>query len=253
MKIKRILISQPQPQTEKSPYYDIIDKYNVKIDFRPFIKVEPILAKEFRTQRINILDHSAIIFNARHGIDHFFRLCEEMRVTVPETMKYFCVSETVALYLQKYIQYRKRKIFFTQTGKFSDLPVLLNKHADENFLYVTSDVRNEETMSILENSKITFAQAIMYKTVSNQISPEELKAYDMLIFFSPAGIKSLFENDPNFVQGEIQIGCLGTNTAFAVKEAGLRLDLEAPAPGFPSMTMALENHLKEDKKANGKK
>ena len=176
-----------------------------------------------------------------------------MRVTVPETMKYFCVSETVALYLQKYIQYRKRKIFFAQTSKFSDLQVLLNKHQDEKYLYVTSNVRNEETMSILENSKISFEQAIMYKTVSNHISEAELKEYDMLIFFSPAGIKSLFENAPNFNQGETQIGCFGTNTAFAIREAGLRLDLEAPSPGFPSMAMALENHIKEDKKSNGKK
>ncbi len=253
MNIKRILVSQPEPATEKSPYFDIIDKYNVKIDFRPFIKVEPILAKEFRTQKINILDYTAIIFNARHGIDHFFRLCEEMRITVPENMKYFCVSETVALYLQKYIQYRKRKIFFTSSGKFIDLPIILNKHAEEKFLYVTSDIRNEETMSILEKSKVSFKQTIMYKTVSNEISATELQEYDMLIFFSPAGIKSLFENAPDFVQNDIQIGCLGTNTAFAVKESGLRLDLEAPAPGFPSMTAALENHLKENRKLNGKK
>lgn len=253
MKIKKILVSQPKPKTDKSPYYDIVDKYNVKIDFRPFIKVEPIHAKEFRNQRINILEHTAIIFNARHGIDHFFRLCEEMRITVPETMKYFCVSETVALYLQKYIQYRKRKIFFTQTGKFADLPALLNKHADEKYLYVTSNVRNGETMSILESSKITFDQAIMYKTVSNKIPAEELREYDMMIFFSPVGIKSLFENDPDFVQGEIQIGCLGTNTAFAIREAGLRLDLEAPTPEFPSMAMALDDHLKKDRKSNGKK
>ncbi|NLI72021.1 MAG: uroporphyrinogen-III synthase [Bacteroidales bacterium] len=253
MKIKKILVSQPKPKTNKSPYYDIADKYNVKIDFHPFIKVEPIYAKEFRRQRINILAHTAIIFNARHGIDHFFRLCEEMRITVPETMKYFCVSETVALYLQKYIQYRKRKIFFTQTGKFADLPALLNKHTDEKYLYVTSNVRNEETMSILESSKITFDQAIMYKTVSNKIPAEELRDYDMMIFFSPVGIKSLFENDPNFVQGETQIGCLGTNTAFAIREAGLRLDLEAPTPEFPSMAMALEDHLKKDRKSNGKK
>ena len=154
MKIKKILISQPRPTTEKSPYFDIIDKYNVKIDFRPFIKVEAVGAKEFRTQRISILDHTAVIFNARHGIDHFFRLCEELRVTVPETMKYFCVSETVALYLQKYIQYRKRKIFFSPTGKFNDLSTLLNKHAGEKYLYITSDVRNDETMSCLENCKI---------------------------------------------------------------------------------------------------
>lgn len=253
MKIKKILVSQPQPTSEKSPYYDIAEKFNVKIDFRPFIKVEPLTAKEFRTQRICILDHTAIIFNARHGIDHFFRLCEELRVTVPETMKYFCVSETVALYLQKYIQYRKRKIFFTQTGKFADMPALLKKHTSEKFLYVTSNVRNEETLKTLEDANIDFEQAIMYQTVSNVMSAEELQEYDMLIFFSPAGIKSLFENAPNFEQGDIHIGCLGTNTAYAIKQAGLRLDLEAPTKEFPSMTMALENHLKEDRKLNGKK
>ena len=252
MKIKKILVSQPQPTTEKSPYYDIIDKYSVKIDFRPFIKVEPISAKEFRSQRINITDHTAIIFNARHGIDHFFHLCEELRVTVPETMKYFCVSETVALYLQKYIQYRKRKIFFSQTGKFSDLAVLLNKHAEEKFLYITSDIRNEETMSILENAKINFDQAIMYRTVSNHISEDELKDYDMLVFFSPAGIKSLLESVPNMEQGDRFIASFGSTTAQAVHDAGLRLDLEAPSPGVPSMTMALDNFLKEIKK-NGKK
>lgn len=252
MKIKKILVSQPQPTTEKSPYYDIIDKYSVKIDFRPFIKVEPISAKEFRSQRINITDHTAIIFNARHGIDHFFHLCEELRVTVPETMKYFCVSETVALYLQKYIQYRKRKIFFSQTGKFSDLAVLLNKHAEEKYLYITSDIRNEETMSILENAKINFDQAIMYRTVSNHISEDELKDYDMLVFFSPAGIKSLLESVPNMEQGDRFIASFGSTTAQAVHDAGLRLDLEAPSPGVPSMTMALDNFLKEIKK-NGRK
>ena len=252
MKIKKILVSQPQPTTEKSPYYDIIDKYSVKIDFRPFIKVEPISAKEFRSQRINITDHTAIIFNARHGIDHFFHLCEELRVTVPETMKYFCVSETVALYLQKYIQYRKRKIFFSQTGKFSDLAVLLNKHAEEKFLYITSDIRNEETMSILENAKINFDQAIMYRTVSNHISEDELKDYDMLVFFSPEGIKSLLESVPNMEQGDRFIASFGSTTAQAVHDAGLRLDLEAPSPGVPSMTMALDNFLKEIKK-NGRK
>jgi len=252
LKIKKILVSQPQPGSEKSPYYDIIEKYNVKIDFHPFIKVEPVSAKEFRTQRINILDFTAVIFNARHGVDHFFRLCEELRVNVPETMKYFCVSETVALYLQKYIQYRKRKIFFSQTGKFTDLGTILTKHPEEKFLYVTSDIRNDETMSVLENSNINFVQAIMYKTVSNQISEEELKGYDMYIFFSPAGIKSLFENAPNLEQGDRYIGCFGSTTVQAAREAGLRLDLEAPVPGVPSMTMALDNFLKEMKK-NGKK
>jgi uroporphyrinogen-III synthase len=248
LKIKKILVSQPRPTTEKSPYFDISDKYNVKIDFRPFIKVEPILAKEFRTQRVTILDHTAIIFNARHGIDHFFRLCEEMRVTIPETMKYFCVSESVALYLQRYIHYRKRKVFYGASGKMADLVVIMNKHAEEKYLLITSDVQNEDTLSQLEKSKIGFDKAMMYKTVSNDFLPHEEFNYDMLLFFSPIGIGSLLKNFPNFEQGDIQIGCFGASTAQAVREAGLRLDLEVPLPGVPSMTMALENFLKENNK-----
>ena len=248
MKIKKILVSQPRPTTEKSPYFDISDKYNVKIDFRPFIKVEPILAKEFRTQRVTILDHTAIIFNARHGIDHFFRLCEEMRVTIPETMKYFCVSESVALYLQRYIHYRKRKVFYGASGKMADLVVIMNKHAEEKYLLITSDVQNEDTLSQLEKSKIVFDKAVMYKTVSNDFLPHEEFNYDMLLFFSPIGISSLVKNFPDFEQGEIQIGSFGASTAQAVRDAGLRLDLEAPLPGVPSMTMALENFLKENNK-----
>lgn len=252
MKIKKILVSQPQPTTEKSPYFDISDKYNVKIDFRPFIKVEPIYAKEFRTQRISILDYTAIIFNARHGIDHFFRLCEELRVTVPETMKYFCVSESVAVYLQHYIHYRKRKVFYGATGKMAELVTIMNKHADEKYLFITSDVQNEETLSALDKSKITYQKATMYKTVSNDFKPDEEFNYDMLLFFSPVGIGSLLKNFPDFVQGDIQIGCFGATTAQAVRDAGLRLDLEAPLPGVPSMTMALENYMKEYVKKNKK-
>ncbi len=252
LKIKKILVSQPQPTSEKSPYYEISEKYGVKIDFRPFIKVDPILAKEFRTQRVSILDYSAIIFNARHGIDHFFRLCEELRVTVPETMKYFCVSESVAVYLQHYIHYRKRKVFYGATGKMADLVTIMNKHADEKYLLITSDVQNEETNSALEKSKITFTKATMYKTVSNDFGPDEEFNYDMLLFFSPMGIASLLKNFPDFVQGDIQIGCFGATTAQAVRDAGLRLDLEAPLPGTPSMTMALENYMKEYTKKNKK-
>jgi len=252
LKIKKILVSQPQPTTEKSPYFDISEKYSVKIDFRPFIKVEPILAKEFRTQRVNILDHTAVIFNARHGIDHFFRLCEEMRVTVPDTMKYFCISESVALYLQRYIQYRKRKVFYGATGKLAELVTIMNKHPEEKYLLITSDVQNEETLSTLEKSKITFDKVMMYKTVSNDFSAEEEFNYDMLLFFSPIGIGSLLKNFPNFEQGDIQIGCFGATTAQAVRDAGLRLDLEAPLPGVPSMTMALENYLKENNKKTKK-
>lgn len=248
MKIKKILVSQPQPTTEKSPYFDISEKYSVKIDFRPFIKVEPVLAKEFRTQRITILDYTAIIFNARHGIDHFFRLCEEMRITIPETMKYFCVSESVALYLQRYIHYRKRKVFYGATGKLAELVTIMNKHIDEKYLLITSDVQNEDTLSTLEKLKVPYAKAMMYKTVSNDFSSEEEFNYDMLLFFSPIGIASLIKNFPDFSQGDIQIGCFGATTAQAVRDAGLRLDIEVPLPGVPSMTMALDNFLKENNK-----
>ena len=245
-------MSQPRPTTEKSPYFDISEKYSVKIDFRPFIKVEPILAKEFRTQRITILDYTAIIFNARHGIDHFFRLCEEMRITIPETMKYFCVSESVALYLQRYIHYRKRKVFYGATGKFAELVTIMNKHTDEKYLFITSDVQNEDTIATLEKLKVPYVKAVMYKTVSNDFGPDEEFNYDMLLFFSPIGIASLMKNFPNFVQGDIQIGCFGATTAQAVREAGLRLDIEVPLPGVPSMTMALENFLKENNKKTRK-
>ncbi len=245
MSIKKILLSQPEPATGRSPYHDIAEKHNVQIDFRPFIKVEPLSAKDFRTQRINILDYTAVIFNARHGVDHFFRMAQELRITIPDSMKYFCVSETVAYYLQKYITYRKRKVFFTNSGKFVDMPSIFTKSMDEKFLYVTSDVRNEETMQILEESGINFKQAIMYQTVSNNISEKELDSYDMLVFFSPAGIKSLLENVPNFKQNGTKIGSFGTNTAFAVREANLRLDLEAPFPGVVSMAAAIDWYIKE--------
>lgn len=245
MKIKKILVSQPKPTSDKSPYFDMSEKYGVKIDFRPFIKVEPLSAKEFRTQKISILDFTAIIFNARHGIDHFFHLCEELRITIPETMKYFCITESVAVYLQHYIHYRKRKVFYGASGKMSDLVTIMNKHASEKYLLITSDVQNEETFNLLNNSKVQYQSAIMYRTVSNDFGPDEEFNYDMLLFFSPAGISSLLKNFPNFEQGDIQIGCFGQPTANAVKDAGLRLDLEAPSPGAPSMTMALDNFLKE--------
>jgi len=247
MKVKKILVSQPKPTTEKSPYFDISAKYNVKIDFRPFIKVDPISAKEFRAQRIVILDYSAIIFNSRHGIDHFFRLCDELRLKMPIEMKYFCISETVALYLQRYIEYRKRKVFYSATGKLPGLITLLNKHASLKYLFVTSEIQNEDLIRALDGSKIKYDKAIMYRTVSNDFKPEEKFDYDMLVFFSPLGIDSLLKNFPNFEQGDIQIGAFGPTTAQAVTDAGLRLDLSAPSPEFPSMTMALDSFLKENK------
>ena len=247
IKVKKILISQPKPTTEKSPYFDISEKYNVKIDFQQFIKVEPISGKDFRLQKIEIPDFSAIVFNARHGIDHFFRICEENRVKLPQKIKYFCVSESVALYLQRYIQYRKRKVFFSN-GRLSELVPILKKHPEEKFLAITSDVQNEELTSTLEKAKVDFEKAIMYRTVSAKLDKEKLKEYDMFVFFSPVGITSLFKNYPKFVQGEIQIGCFGSGTAHAIREAGLRLDLEAPTNEFPSITAALDNFLKENTK-----
>lgn len=252
MKIKKILVSQPQPTSEKSPYFDIVEKYGVKIDFRPFIKVEPVPAKEFRQQKVSILEHSAVMFTAKTGIDNFFRICEEMRITMPETMKYFCVSESVALYLQKYIQYRKRKVFYGTTGKLPELFTVISKHLEENYLVVLSDVHNEEILTLLEKNKVQHDVGIMYRTVSNDFTPEEEFNYDMLIFFSPQGIASLIKNFPEFDQGEIQIGCFGTTTANAVRDAGLRLDLEAPRPDAPSMTTALELFIKENHRSTKK-
>lgn len=249
LKVKKILISQPAPATEKSPYFDIAEKYHLQMDFRPFIRVEGLNAKEFRQQRINIQDYTAVVFTAKTAIDHFFSLCEELRITMPETMKYFCISEAVALYLQKYIVYRKRKIFFSTTGKMDGLATALTKHNKEKFIVPVSDVHSEDLTAILDEKKVEYAKSIMYRTVSNDITEAEILSYDMLIFFSPAGIVSLFKNAPHFEQGEQSIGCFGASTAKAVRDAGLRLDCEAPLPGIPSMTAALEAFIKENHKA----
>ena len=248
MKIKKVLVSQPKPTSEKSPYFDIAEKYGVKIDFRPFIKVERLSAKEFRQQKVSILDHTAIVFTSRHAIDHFFNLCVELRVTIPETMKYFCTSETIALYIQKYVQYRKRKVFFGATGKFADLVPLMVKHNTEKYFVPMSDVHNDEVKDLLDKNKIQHTEAVMYRTVSNDFKPEEMSDYDMLVFFSPAGISALKKNFPDFDQKEIKIGTFGSTTAQAVRDAGLRLDLEAPSVQAPSMTAALDMFIKENNK-----
>lgn len=249
LKVKKILISQPAPTTEKSPYFDIAEKYHLHMDFRPFIRVEGIDAKEFRQQRINIQEYTAVVFTAKVAIDHFFALCEELRVTMPETMKYFCISEAVALYLQKYIVYRKRKIFFSATGKMDGLASSLTKHNKEKFIVPVSDVHAEDITHVLDEKKLNYTKAIMYRTVSNNITAEEISAYDMLVFFSPSGILSLFKNAPAFEQGEKYIGCFGALTAKAVREGNLRLDCEAPLPGIPSMTAALEAFIKDNHKS----
>lgn len=244
MEIKKILVSQPKPSSDKSPYYDIASKYGVEIVFRPFIKVESVSAKEFRQQKVSILDHTAVVFTSRHAIDHFFHLCGELRVTIPETMKYFCVTESVALYIQKYVQYRKRKVFFGATGKIEDLLPSMIKHKGEKYLVPMSDVHTDETKTLLDKAKLQHTETVMYRTVSNDFTPEEKFDYDMLIFFTSAGVAALKKNFPDFQQGDIAIGCFGPATAKAARDAGLRLDVEAPTAEAPSMTGALELFLK---------
>ena len=243
--IKKILVSQPKPTSEKSPYFDIAERFGVELVFRPFIKVEGISAREFRTQRISILDYTAIVFTSRHAIDNFFQLAKELRVTIPEDMKYFCVTETIALYIQKYVQYRKRKVFFGATGRVDDLLPSMVKHKTEKYLVPMSDVHNDSLTQLLDSKKLQHKECVMYKTVSNDFTEDEVKNfdYDMLLFFSPAGIESLCKNFPNFDQGKIAIGTFGPATAKAVKDAGLRLDLEAPTEKYPSMTGALQHYL----------
>lgn len=246
MKVTKILVSQPKPASDKSPYFDIARKYGVTIDFKQFIKVESVSSKEFRQQKVTILDHTAIVFTSRHAIDHFFALCAELRVAIPDGMKYFCVSETIALYIQKYVQYRKRKVFFGDNGKIEGLVPLMVKHKTEKYFVPLSSVHNDEIAQMLDEHKLQHTEAVMYRTVSHIYEPSELEGYDMMIFFSPAGIVSLKENLPNFVQGDVKIACFGPATAAAIKEAGLRLDLEAPTVSAPSMTMALEQYLAKE-------
>ena len=245
--IKKILVSQPKPTSEKSPYFDIAEKFDVELVFRPFIKVEGITSKEFRAQKVSILDYTAVVFTSRHAIDHFFTMAKELRVNIPEDMKYFCVTETIALYIQKYVQYRKRKIFFGETGKIEDLIPSMVKHKTEKYLVPMSDVHNNSLSTLLDSKKLNHKECVMYKTVSNDFTEEEVKNfdYDMLIFFSPSGIEALTKNFPDFNQGNIAIATFGPATAKAAKEAGLRLDIEAPSEKYPSMTGALQHYLIE--------
>ena len=242
MKIKSILVTQPEPAV-KSPYFELAEKNNIKIDFRPFIQVEGVSAKEFRQTRIQILDHSAVIFNSRTGIDHYFRLGQELRLTIPDSMKYFCISEATAFYLQKYIVYRKRKIFFAD-GRLSDLMNVMKKHKDEKFLVPLSDTHNNEIPELLQKEGYKYTDAIFYHTIPSDLSDLANVNYDILVFFSPSGIKSLLQNFPDFKQNDTKIAVFGPSTAQAVQEAGLRLDIEAPTAQAPSMTMAIEQYIK---------
>lgn len=243
VRIKKILISQPKPITEKSPYYEIAKKYDLQIDFRPFIRVEPISLREFRVQKVNIQDYTSVIFTAKTAVDHHFALCKELRVPVPQTLKYFCLSEAIALYLQKYIIYRRRKIFFSKSAILKDFLIPICKYNKENFLIPVSNIHSSELVNLLDEKNIKYKTVIMYQTVNNNFKQDEKFDYDLLLFFSPAGIDSLLKNFPNFKQNNIPIGTFGQTTAQAVEKAGLRLDIVAPTPAIPSMVDALENYL----------
>jgi len=251
MSIKKILVSQPRPTSEKSPYFDLEKKYGVEIVFRPFIKVEGLTSKEFRQSKINVPDYSAIILTARTAIDHFFRLCKELRYHVPDTLKYFCVSETVAHYLQKYVIYRKRKIFYSESGLMEDLIPIIAKHNKETYLMPVSDVHNDKAV-VLDNNKVKYVKAVMYRTVSNDFKPGEVFDYDMLVFFTPAGIKSYTTNFPDYMDRKVVIAAMGSTTLEAASNAGLTVDVTI-TPETPSMASAIEYYLKNAKPSDGDK
>jgi len=246
LKIKSILVSQPKPSTPKSPYFDLAEKYKLKIDFRPFIQVEPINAQEFRQARINIGEHTAVIFTSRNAVDHYFRIAEEMRVNVPESMKYFCVSESTAYYLQKYVVYRKRKIFHGKQ-RFEDLLDVIKKHKNEKFLFPCSDIHNDRVTLKLEGLDVKFSKAVLYRTVAADLSDLENVYYDLLVFFSPSGIESLFKNFPDFKQNNTRIAAFGPTTIKAVEDYNLAINIKAPQPKAPSMSMAIEQFILKNK------
>jgi uroporphyrinogen-III synthase len=248
-KVKNILVSQPKPvENEKNPYLELAKKHNLGLTFRQFIKVEGLSSQEFRAQRIDILEHGAVILTSKLAVDHYFRICNEMRVTVPESMKYFCINEQTAYYLQKYIQYRKRKIFFGH-GTIIDLVDVIRKNKDEKFLLPASDANKEQIMDFLDEVKIVYTKGVFYKTVSADLSDiKSLVDFDILVFFTPVGIKSLKQNFPNFKQANTRIAAFGHATASMLKNLGYRLDIYAPNPQNPSMTGALDTYIKEANK-----
>lgn len=243
-KVKSILVSQPKPTDDKSPYFLLAEKYDLKIDFRPFIQVEPVTLKEFRKQKIDILNHTAVIFTSRNAVDHFFKLCSESKVEIPADMKYFCISEQTANYLQKYIVIRKRKIF-TGSRTAGDLIEILKKHKNEKYIFPCSNIRKNDIPDFLTSNNYKWTEAIIYKTVASDLSDLASVNYDIIAFFSPSGINSLFVNFPDFKQNNTRIAAFGPTTAKAVRDADLRLDIEAPLPNAPSMTGALELYIKK--------
>lgn len=247
MKVKTILVSQPEPKVENSPYFDLIDRQKVKIDFIPFIHVEGVSGKQVRSQKVDLASFTAIILTSRNAVDHFFRIADELRFKVPDTMKYFCQSEAVAYYLQKYVVYRKRKIY---VGKrtFTELSPLIKKYKTETFLLPASDKLKPEVPRVLNDLNVDWTESVFYKTVVSDLSGLKNVFYDILVFFSPSGIESLFENFPDFKQNDTRIAVFGNTTVKASLEKGLRVDIQAPTPENPSMTMALEKYIKAQNK-----
>lgn len=244
MKVKTILVSQPEPKVENSPYFDLQNKHKVKVDFRPFIHVEGVPAKEVRAQKIDLNNYTAIILTSKNSVDHFFRVAEEMRYKVPEDLRYFCQSEAIAYYLQKYVVYRKRKIYVGQKD-FADMSALFKKYKDEKFLLPASDKLNADIPQTLNNLKLDWTPGTFYLTVMSDLSDLKDVYYDVLAFFSPTGIQSLFKNFPDFQQNNTRIAVFGSTTQKEALEHGLRVDIMAPTPEAPSMTMALEKYVAE--------
>ena len=247
MDIKTLLISQPAPQGDKSPYFDLAEKHELKVDFRQFIAVEGILLSEYRTQKVNILEHTAVLITSKTAIDNYFRLADEMRIAIPASMKFFCLTESLAYYLQKYITFRKRKIFYGE-GNIDMLMPLIKKHKNEKFLVPVAKVHKPTIPNKLKKNKIHFTKAVMFKTVSADLSDLKDVKYDILAFFSPAGISSLLDNFPKFTQNGTKIACFGQSTAKAIKAAGFRIDIKAPSKETPSMSMAIDRFLAENNK-----
>lgn len=247
MAVKTILVSQPRPETEKSPYFDLAEKYKLKIDFRPFIQVEGLEAQEFRTQKVNFSEHTAVIFTSKVAVDHFFRIAKETRFEVPDAMKYFCITEAIAYYLQKYVTYRKRKIFFGKQT-IEDLVVVMKKHKGEKFILPCTDILQDKIPETIIENKINFTKTVLYRTVASDLSDLEDVYYDILVFFSPGGVESLLKNFPDFKQNDTLIAAFGPSTAQALIKNNLRLDIHAPQPEAPSMPAAIELYIKSELK-----
>lgn len=246
MEIKNILVSQPYPSSEKSPYFDIQKKFGVELTFKPFFRIESLSANEVRAQKVSLQTFTAIVFTSRTAVDHFFKLAEELRAKPNEEMQYFCLSETIALYLQKFIVFRKRKVHHSKVGKIEDLALVMKKHNTEKFLMPVADAKKEELACFIK-AKVKVTQVVMYRTVTSEFSPEEIASYDMLLFFTPAAIQSLFDNSPEYQQGDQRIAVFGPQTSKTAEERGLRIDALGPTPECPSMAAVLQKYLNENK------